>query len=226
MEITSTPEMLQTYEQMREVANSICTQAMHGIEKKDLQRIGATLGLVKGNNFVFKNESESAILLDYSMHHDYKHGHNPLNRYLATMKPKLSELEISVLNSMLNATFTFIILLKTLPHGGVLVQDIVNQEKFILMDKNLSNLDESILGNGAQLVFGATLIPFRGFAMTTGTPILLTRELVNGIEQPLKTFLDLYPHFTSAPKEAQSAFVAEFLKTSINVDAADSNQYA
>lgn len=224
MEKTSSPELLRAYEQAREITNNICKQAMHGIPKTDLLRVGATLGVLHNDSFYFNNEAESSLLFDYSMHHDYQNGLTPLNRYFFAMQAKLSALEIRVLKAMLDAAFTIFMVLETIPYGGVLVEDVVSKEIFLLMDKNLSNLDGSVVSENTQLIFGATLIRFKEFTMTTGAPVLMTSQLASDIEQNFADIIEKYDHLSLAPKETQSTFVAQFLKTSISTKALVHNQ--
>lgn len=221
----SSKEILQHYEHMRETTSNLCKRAMDNSDKKNFVDAGKVLGLWHNGTFIFNNESEMAVLLDYYMLHHYEKGTNQLYRFFAAKKSELSNSEAQALDAMLDAKFRIFVVKQPLSDGGVIVTDIISQEDLLLIDKCLSKMAQSLLEDGNILMFGATLIEFQYYVMTSGSPILMTKELASELTPYLTTFAEKHQRFGSVSSEIQSRFVKQFLKIALRTDALSHCRY-
>jgi len=225
MNFASSPDLLEKYLETRQLSSDLCKRAMNSVTHKDTNSLARSLNILKQGNVVFKNESEMANFLDCVMFHIYKGGFNTITHYLSVIRSKLSEKEIVVAESLCNANFYMYEIKKQLPHGGLLVQDIIDGNTFLLIDKTMSSFEYVVLDESDRLVLGSMLLNCQDFFMTTGSALVIVDSMFQYFRHAFGSIIGEYKNFCHAPKRVQSKFVIEFVKSAFEVGSTEYVQY-
>lgn len=134
----------------------------------DVLREGAKqLGILRGDAFVFNDEDETAVLMDYCIYDVFRKGRNAVDQYLCDSPPDPDSEEMTCLRAMQHATFAVIVMLRAEPGVGCHVRNMFTAQERLLVDMGLSTSAQP----GGVLV--TRLLDFGDYITTSGAPMSL-----------------------------------------------------
>lgn len=136
---------------------------------------------MRGDTFVFEDEQEMDVLMDYCIYAYYENGQNAVSRYMDQSPPELGSDEYVVLKAMTESFYTLVHIEQVLKGVGVWANDLFSDRSYPLIDMGLGK--SGVKG----LVIATRLLPFADFVTTSGVPIPIdpevTEEIFNYINQ-------------------------------------------
>ncbi len=155
------------YQRMRAVSRKLNNAMVERLPKDVLHEGGRKLGLLHDGTFVFDNEQETAILMDYCLYHVRRSGLNAVERYCRDNPPASGTDEWSCLNAMRNAIHSLFRVDEVERGVGLAVTDLATDQQYLLVDIGLS---ESATPG---LLFLSGMSLFEDFAATGGAALVL-----------------------------------------------------
>lgn len=164
------------YEVMRELGMELNSKLLDSLPRSFIQEAAKRLGLFQKNALAFQNEQELVVLMDYVIHHWVIQGKKVIDVYLEGHKDSLSP-DYKEWFQAQGKSFFSIIQIKDVPgFAHVVVQDLIRDREFLLIDRSLS------LSATADNMFVTNIVPFKDFFMSTGALIPVDKpELMNEI---------------------------------------------
>ena len=89
------------------------------LSKEALEEGGKKLGILQNGTFVFDNEDQTSILMDYCIHNVWIDGTNAVHRYFEQSPPRDGSDEMVLLTSMLEGYYSLIEVIRTEPGRGI-----------------------------------------------------------------------------------------------------------
>ena len=168
-------ELVNKYKRFREINRKLQNTLVEQLSRKTLDGAGRKLGIANGNVFVFGNEDEMSVLMDYCIYECCENGQNAVSRYLAESPPASDTEEYAVLKAMSESFYTLVQVAEVIPGMGALVDDLFSDRRYPLIDVGLG----STVVEG--LVLAARLIPFADFVMTSAASLPVSPETLTKI---------------------------------------------
>jgi hypothetical protein len=103
-----------------------------------LQEGAEKLGMFRGGRFVFDNEDQTSVLMDYCIYDVYRKGRNAVDHYLCDHSPDPESDELACLRAMQHTTFALIVVLDVEQGVGCHVRNLFTEETHLLIDMGLS----------------------------------------------------------------------------------------
>lgn len=218
-DFSSSKQLLETYLSYRAIGQPLLTELLKYIPKDAIQVCGKKMGIVKGKTLLVNNEDELIVLYNYCLFHYYIGDKNAIDRYMTINRDSLVSDKKTVALAMKNAQFAIFSIERTLPHGGVIVADVLRGGKReLLIDKGFS--ESGIPG----LLLASTILRYPEFITTTGTALPLN-NILNRIELLLGDYAKKYESFDVLPKIQQSKFIANLLKICFREEVSENIRY-
>lgn len=174
-------ELVEKYKRFREVNRKFNNILTHKVSERAIRKCGKKLGIMRGDTFVFEDEQEMDVLIDYCIYDYYENGQNAVSRYMDQSPPELGSDEYVVLKAMTESFYTLVQVQQVLEGVGVQADGLLGDRRYFLIDMGLGT-------SGAKgLVIATRLLPFEDFVMTSGAPIPIdpevTEEILDHINQ-------------------------------------------
>ena len=99
-----------------------------------LNRGAKQLGIHRGDTFVFDNEDQMSVLMDYCICDVRHRGRNALDQYFCDSTDDLDSDEMVLLRAMQHATYALIAVRRVETGVGCYVQNLFTQESRLLID--------------------------------------------------------------------------------------------
>jgi hypothetical protein len=155
-------QTLARYQELRAVQRSLNHALTTTLSRKAVEESARRLGFWEAGGIVFDNEEDVFVLNDVAIYDYYPGGgRNAVERF-AARDAELTADERLVLDAMCRAWFTLVEVEDLIPGVGVHAHDRLFGERFLLADIALSECAP------VGVVLATRLIPFDGFAMTSG----------------------------------------------------------
>ncbi len=219
--MTEYREMLARYQQLRQVALQLNNRLVKTLSRDVLNEGGRKLGILKKDVLVLDTEDEIAVLMDYCIYDVRRQGKNAVERYLADSPPPPGSDERLLLEAMLQARFSLLVVESAEPGLGVHVRDLLREEALFVMDVSFGNT--ALPG----MVLAARLFAPDGILRTTGAALpvgmLPARERDRFLQRLTATFQD--DDFRRMSPERASEFTATILRTCLQAGAAEHIRY-
>jgi hypothetical protein len=179
-------ELVDRYECFRRISRQLHSTLLNYLPKKALKKCAKKLGISKSGVFVFQQEHEADVLMDYCIYDYYEGSINTVSRYMMQHPPTAGSDEYLVLKAMSESYYSIIQVEDIVDGVGIRAHDPLRDKRFLLVDIGLSRT--AIEG----LVIAARFISFEDFAMTSGAALpvdadtlikimdLLTQRFVEG----------------------------------------------
>lgn len=181
--MTEYSELVSKYKRFRQINRKLQNTLVEQLSRKALDESGRKLGIAKGDIFVFGNEDEMSILMDYCIYNYRENGQNAVSRYLAESPPAGDTDEYRVLKAMSESFYTLVEVAEVLPGVGVLADDLFSDRRYPIIDMGLGS--SAVEG----FVLATRLIPFADFTMTSGASLPVSPETL------AKIFDSVLPRF-------------------------------
>jgi hypothetical protein len=167
--------LVEKYKRFREVTQELNNILAHKVSRKAFRRCGRKLGIMMGGTFVFEDEQEMDVLMDYCIYAYYENGQNTVSRYMDQSPPELGSDEYVVLKAMTESFYALMQIEQVLKGVGVWANDLLGDRRYLLIDMGLGKT--GVKG----LVIATRLLPFADFVMTSGAPIPINHEATEEI---------------------------------------------
>jgi len=135
------------------------------LSRSTLDRGAKELGILRGDSFVFDNEDQMSVLMDYCVYDVYREGRNAVDQYLCQSNDDLDSDEMVLLRAMQHATYALIAVRHVESGVGCNVRNLFTQESQLLIDIGLSKSAKP------GLVIATRLFDFGDFVTTSGAAL-------------------------------------------------------
>jgi hypothetical protein len=162
---TNFPDILTHYQRLRPIRlrlnNLLVARLSHGALEEGAKK----LGILRRGMFVFDNEDQSSVLMDYCIYDVYRKGRNAVDQYLLDRPLDADSDEMACLQAMQRAIYTMIVVLRIEPDVGCQIRDLFSGETRLLADIGFSQTAQP------GLLFATRLLDFGRFVTTTGAAL-------------------------------------------------------
>jgi hypothetical protein len=155
------------YQRLRPIRLRLNNELVRRLSRDALDEGAKKLGLLHGGVFVFENEDETSVLMDYCLYDVYRDGRNAVDQYLADCPFDAEADKMTCLRAMQQATFTLIAVLSVEPGVGCQIRNLFTDETRLLADVGFSSTAEP------GLVLLTRLLDFGSFVATSGAALPL-----------------------------------------------------
>ncbi len=162
---TDYAELVDRYKRFRRINRKLQSTLLNYLTKKTLKKCAKKLGISKSDVFVFQEEHEADVLMDYCIYGYYEDSINTMSRYMMKYPPTTGSDEFLVLKAMSESYYSLIQVEDVVGEVGVQVHDMLADNRFLLVDIGFSQTV------GEDLVIATRLIPFEDFVMTSGAAL-------------------------------------------------------
>ncbi len=164
---TDTAEIVAAYERLRPLRLRLNNELVRRLSRDVLEEGGKKLGILRRGTFVFDNEDESSVLMDYCIHDVYRSGRNAIDQYLEDNSPDSQSDEMACLQAMRNAKYAMVIVTGIEPGVGCHIRNLFTDETRLLVDMGFSKTARP------GVLLATRLLDFGAFVTTTGAALPL-----------------------------------------------------
>ncbi|MEI8376722.1 MAG: hypothetical protein WCJ35_28240 [Planctomycetota bacterium] len=155
------------YQRLRPIRFRLNNEIVHRLSRDMLNDGAKKIGILRGGVFVFDNEDESSVLMDYCIHDVYRKGRNAVEQYFCDSPPDPDSDDMACLQAMRHATYALVAVLHVEPGVGCHVRNLYTEETRLLVDIGLS---KTAL---AGAIIATRLLDFGDFIATGGAALPL-----------------------------------------------------
>jgi len=163
----SPQQLVARYQRLRAVCKNLNSAMVQRLARDALHEGGRKLGILQGNTFVFSNEGDTSVLMDYCLYHVRRNGRTAVEQYCCDHPPVAGTDEATCLRAMQAAIYSLFRVDATEPGVALAVTDLATDEQYLLVDIGLSETAKP------GVVFLSRLLLFGDFAATGGAAIPL-----------------------------------------------------
>ncbi|MDC0934806.1 hypothetical protein OAS39_00875 [Pirellulales bacterium] len=163
----SPKDIVARYRNLRSIRLRLNDELVHRLPTEVLKDGAKRIGILRGGKFVFDNEDETSVLMDYCIYDVYRNGRNAVEQYLCDSPPDPDSDEMALLHAMQNATFALVAVLRIQPGVGCRVRNLFTEETRLLVDFGFSRTAQP----GAILM--TRLLDFGDFVVSGGAALPL-----------------------------------------------------
>lgn len=136
--VISTVDLLARYHRLRAVQRNLHNVLTKRLPGHAIEEGGKRLGIYRGGVLVFDSEDETSVLMDYCIY-DYRwDGLNVIERYVSQHPPKAGSDEKVLLDAMLEARYTLLVIEEIVRGVGVKGRDLIRGDSIFVMDVGMS----------------------------------------------------------------------------------------
>jgi len=162
---TEYTELVARYKRFRRINRQLHSTLLDYLPKKGLKKCAKKLGISKSGVFVFQEQHEADVLMDYCIYDYYEDSINTVSRYMMKHPPTAGSNEYLVLKAMSESYYSLIQVEDIVEGVGIWAHDPLRDKEFFLVDIGFSQTAME------GLVIAARLIPFEDFVMTSGAAL-------------------------------------------------------
>jgi hypothetical protein len=213
-------QLVDRYKDFRKVNRSLHNALLSYLPKKGLKECAKKLGISKSGTFVFHEQHEADVLIDYCIYDYHEGGENAVSRYVMENPPTLDSDEHAVLKAMLESYYSLIEVEGIVEGVGIRAHDLLNNRRFLLIDIGFSQTAEE------GVVIAARIIPFEDFVMTSGAALPVDAETLIQIMDLLIEQFDGGPEkFRGFSVEQKANLTASIIHFCLEADASSRITY-
>lgn len=160
-------DIVARYRRLRSIRLRLNDELVHRLSTETLKEGAKRLGILRDETFVFDNEDESSVLMDYCIYDVYRKGRNAVDQYLCDTPPDPDSDEMASLHAMQHATYTMVAVLRVEPGIGCHVRNLFTEETRLLVDIGFSKTAQP----GVTMM--TRLLDFGDFVVTGGAALPL-----------------------------------------------------
>jgi uncharacterized membrane-anchored protein YhcB (DUF1043 family) len=135
----------------------------HALSKKAFTESGKLLGILQGDIFVFLDEAEADVLMDFALNEYKSNNKNAIETYRERIGGR-NDIEKEILDALLSSYTSLFKVVSTSPSESTLIlNDLLNEKENI----KLIDIKFSKTAVPGLLIF-IRLVPFKDFNMTSG----------------------------------------------------------
>ncbi len=163
----SPKDIVARYRSIRSIRLRLNDELVHRLSTEVLKEGARRIGILRDGTFVFDNEDETSVLMDYCIYDVYHEGRNAVEQYLCDSPPNSDSVEMACLHAMQHATYTVVAVLRVEPGVGCHVRNLFTEETRLLVDSGFSKTAQP----GAAIM--TRLLDFGDFVTTGGAALPL-----------------------------------------------------
>ncbi len=164
---TDTAEIVALYQRLRPLRLRLNNELVGRLSRNALEEGGKKLGILRRGTFVFDNEDESSVLMDYCIYDVYRSGRNAIDQYLQDHSPDPDSDEMACLQAMRHAKYALVIVTRIEPGVGCHIKNLFTDETRLLVDMGFSETARP------GVLLATRLLDFGAFVTTTGAALPL-----------------------------------------------------
>ena len=164
---TVSKDIVAHYQRLRPIRLRLNSELVRRLSRDVLNDGAKRIGILRGGTFVFDNQDETSVLMDYCIYDVYRKGRNAVEQYLCDCPPDPDSDEMASLRAMQQATYALVAVLRVEPGVGCHVRNLLTEETRLLVDIGFSKTAQP----GA--VIATRLLDFGGFVATGGAALPL-----------------------------------------------------
>jgi hypothetical protein len=164
---TDSKEIAAQYQRLRPIRLRLNNELVHRLSRDVLNEGAKKIGILRRGMFVFDNEDESSVLMDYCIYDVYHKGRNAIEQYLSDSPPDPNSDEMACLRAMQHATYALVVVLRVEPGAGCQIRNLYTGETRLLADIGFSKTAQP------GTLMATRLLDFGGFVTTSGAALPL-----------------------------------------------------
>lgn len=213
-------QLVDRYKDFRKVNRRLHSALLSYLPKKELKECAEKLGISKSGVFVFHEQHEADVLIDYCIYDYHEGGENAVSRYIMENPPTPDSDEHVVLKAMLESHYSLIQVEGIVEGVGIQAHDLLNNRRFLLIDIGFSQTA------GEGVVIAARIIPFEDFVMTSGAALPVDADTLTRILDLLNQRFDGGPdEFLKSSSEQKADLTASIIHFCLEADASSRIAY-
>jgi len=173
------PQVMARYEKLRTLGRNLNNKLIKRVSREAIMESAKKLGIIEDGVLVFENEEEISILMDYCIYDFRADGRNAIDRYLVESPPSVGSDEYLLLKAMARSRFSLFQVEDIVQGLGVVVQDLLGRDAFLIVDINLSRTAPK------GIVLAARIISPETFHMTSGAFLVVSRDVLLRLAEAL-----------------------------------------
>ena len=185
--IAVSKDIVAHYKRLRPIRLRLNDELVRRLSDNAINDGAKRIGILRGGTFVFGNEDEASVLMDYCIYNVYHEGRNAIEQYLCDCPPDPDSDEMACLHAMQHATYALVAVLRVEPGVGCHVRNMFTEETRLLVDIGLSTTARP----GA--VIATRLLDFGDFVATSGAALplgVLDNDELDEWQRKISTGLD------------------------------------
>ena len=173
---TNHSQLVARYKELRKIIFELQNDALPKyISKRTLDVCGKKLGVLQNNTFILDDMDQMGVIIEYCIY-DYREGGlNAVARYIADSQLDPGSDEYAVVKAMSESFHTLVQVENVLPGVGAIVNDLMGDRQFLLVDLGLGRTAAK------GMVIATRLLPFEGFVTTSGAALPVDMETLEEI---------------------------------------------
>jgi hypothetical protein len=157
--------LVATYQRLRPERLRLNQELVRRLSRDVLEEGGKRLGILRDGVFVFRNEDETSVLMDYCIYNVYRQGRNAVDVYICDSPLDPDSDESICLRAMQSATYAVVAVLSVEPGVGCHVRNLFTEETWLLVDIGFSQTAQP----GA--IIATRLLDFGSYVATGGAAL-------------------------------------------------------
>jgi hypothetical protein len=175
------------YKRIRPTRLRLNNELVRRLSRDALDEGAKRIGIWCNGTFVFENEDETSVLMDYCIYDVYRNGRNAVEQYLCDCPPDPDSDEMAFLQAMQHGIYALVAVLRVEPGVGCHVRNLFTEETRLLVDIGFSKTAQP----GA--VIATRLLDFGDFVATGGAALplgILDNEELDEWQRKLRAGVD------------------------------------
>jgi hypothetical protein len=136
--ITDSKNIVDRYQRLRQVCMRLNSLLVRRLSPDVLDEGGRKLGILRDGMFVFDNEDQSSVLMDYCIYDVRRKGRNAVEQYLCDSPPEPDSDEMACLRAMQHAIYALAVVLHIEPGVGCHIRNLWTDKTHLLIDIGFS----------------------------------------------------------------------------------------
>jgi hypothetical protein len=170
------PQLVSRYKELRKIIFDLQNNALlQYISKKALDVCGKKLKVLQNNAFVLDDIDQIGVVMDYCIYDYQEEGLNIVAKYITDSQLDPDSDEYTVVRAMSESFYTLVQVVDVQPGIGAIVNDLMGDRQFLLVDMGLGRT--AVKG----LVIATRLLPFEDFVTTSGAVLPVDMETLEEI---------------------------------------------
>lgn len=162
---TDSQDIAARYQRLRPIRLRLNNELVRRLSRDVLNEGARKIGILRNGVFVFDNEDESSVLMDYCIYDVYHKGRNAIEQYLSDSPPDPDSDEMACLRAMQHATYALAAVLRVEPGVGCQIRNLYTGETRLLADIGFSKTAQP------DTLMATRLLDFGGFVATSGAAL-------------------------------------------------------
>jgi hypothetical protein len=169
-------QLVARYKELRKIICDLQNDTLiQYVSKRALDVCGRKLGVLQNNTFVLDDMDQIGVVIDYCIY-DYREGNlNTVSRYIADSQLDPASEDHAVVRAMSESFYTLVQVNDRLPGVGAIVNDLMGDRQFLLVDLGLGRTATK------GMVIATRLLPFEDFVTTSGAALPVDMETLEEI---------------------------------------------